>query len=73
MAKPAFMPLLPGDLVPLRDLFAIQALQAMVIAKGWGRTAQDGTRHNYNNMDEYALAAYAFADAMLKAREVRLG
>ncbi|WP_418338434.1 hypothetical protein [Pseudomonas citronellolis] len=73
MANPALMLASPEDLVPLRDLFAVQALQAMIIARGWGYTAQDGTRHNYNSMPEYAKAAYAFADVMLKAREVRHG
>lgn len=73
MASPALLLGYPEDLVPLRDLFAIQALQAMVIAKGWGYTAQDGSRHTYTNMAEYAEAAYDFADVMLKAREVRRG
>jgi len=73
VASPALMAATPEDLVALRDLFAIQALQAMIVAKGWGHTAQDGTRHNYNSMPEYAAAAYAFADVMLKVREARRG
>ncbi|WP_225615026.1 hypothetical protein [Pseudomonas sp. PDM18] len=73
MASPALLVGAPEDLVALRDLFAIQALQAMVIAGGWGYTDKGGTRHTYNSMPEYAEAAYEFADVMLKAREVRRG
>lgn len=57
------------DLVRLRDEIAMQALNAMIISKGWGYTNADGTRHNYGSMREYSDAAYEFADQMLAARE----
>lgn len=53
----------------LRDEFAMHAMAAMVVKGGWGYTDQDGTRKNYSNMTEFSVAAYAFADCMLKARE----
>ncbi|MBF8780987.1 hypothetical protein IV505_14820 [Pseudomonas fulva] len=59
----------PEDLVRLRDEIAMTALNAMIIAGGWGYTDADGKRHNWNTMPEYSAAAYNFADAMLKARE----
>lgn len=57
------------DLVRLRDEIAMQAMQAMVIAGGWGQTMDDGTRRKYANMREFSDAAYTFADHMLDARE----
>lgn len=60
-----------GDLVRLRDEIAMNALNSMVIAGGWGYTDADGKRHNYQSMAEYSNASYRFADEMLKARERR--
>lgn len=57
------------DLVRLRDEIAMQALNAMIIAKGWGYTDGDGKRHNWTTMREFSDAAYTFADEMLAARE----
>ena len=57
------------DLVRLRDEIAMSALNAMVIAGGWGKTQDDGTHRKYSNMREYSDAAYFFADHMLSARE----
>ncbi|KPM67588.1 hypothetical protein HB13667_05965 [Pseudomonas putida] len=59
----------PEDLVGLRDEIAMQALNAMIIAGGWGYTDAEGNHHTYQNMAEYSAAAYEFADLMLKARE----
>lgn len=59
------------DLVRLRDEIAMQALNAMVIAGGWGKTMEDGSHRKYANMREYADGAYNFADHMLAARERR--
>ena len=69
MAAPAFGA--DGDLVRLRDEIAMNALNSMVIAGGWGYTYGEGKRHNYQSMVEYSNAAYRFADEMLKARERR--
>lgn len=57
------------DLVRLRDEIAMQALNAMIIAGGWGKTMEDGTHRKYANMREYSDGAYNFADQMLAARE----
>ncbi|NMZ35393.1 hypothetical protein [Pseudomonas proteolytica] len=57
------------DLVRLRDEIAINAMNAMVIAKGWGYTDGDGKRQSWATMREYSNAAYHFADEMLAARE----
>ncbi|WP_339426333.1 hypothetical protein [Pseudomonas proteolytica] len=54
------------DIVRLRDEIA---MNAMVIAKGWGDTDGDGKRHSWTTMREYSNAAYHFADEMLAARE----
>lgn len=59
----------PDDLVRLRDEIAMTALNAMIIAGGWGYTDAQGKRHNWTTMPEYSAAAYNFADAMLEARE----
>ncbi|WP_040263716.1 hypothetical protein [Pseudomonas massiliensis] len=59
------------DLVRLRDDIAMHALNAMVIAGGWGMTQDDGSHRKYANMREYSDAAYLFADYMLAARERR--
>lgn len=73
MGKPMAVPSFgaDGDLVRLRDEMAMHALNSMVIAGGWGYTDLEGKRHNYQSMAEYSLAAYRFADEMLKARERR--
>ena len=57
------------DLVRLRDEIAMQAMNAMIIAGGWGYTDSDGKRHTWTSMPEYSDAAYRFADEMLAARE----
>lgn len=54
----------------LRDEFAMRALAALVVKGDWGCMAPDGTRKTYSNMAEYSVAAYEFADHMLRAREV---
>ncbi|MBF8692382.1 MULTISPECIES: hypothetical protein [Pseudomonas] len=59
----------PDDLVRLRDEIAMTALNAMIIAGGWGYTDAQGNRHNHQTMPQYSEAAYAFADVMLEARE----
>lgn len=69
MTAPAFGA--DSDLVRLRDEIAMNALNSMVIAGGWGYTDGDGKRHSYQSMVEYSNAAYRFADEMLKARERR--
>lgn len=73
MAHPMAVPVFggEGDLVRLRDEIAMHALNAMVMAGGWGYTGADGKRHNYQSMSEYSNASYRFADEMLKARERR--
>ena len=45
----------------LRDYFAAKAMQGFCSGSFWGEA----------NNDECAVAAYAMADAMLKAREVK--
>ena len=51
----------------LRDYFAAKAMQAFI--RG-ANNVMFGVSYPDNNMN-YALAAYAMADAMLKAREVK--
>ena len=51
----------PG--MELRDYFAAKAMQGFCSGSFWGEA----------NNDECAVAAYAMADAMLKAREVKNG
>ena len=51
----------------LRDYFAAKAMQAFI--RG-ANNVMFGVSDPDNNMN-YALAAYAMADAMLKAREVK--
>ena len=53
----------------LRDYFAAKAMQAFI--RG-ANNVMFGVSYPDNNMN-YALAAYAMADAMLKAREVKNG
>ena len=47
----------------IRDYFAAKAMQGFCSGSFWGEA----------NNDECAVAAYAMADAMLKAREVKNG
>ena len=53
----------------LRDYFAAKAMQAFIHG---ANNVMFGVSYPDNNMN-YALAAYAMADAMLKAREVKNG
>lgn len=69
MANPQAKTAATEDLVRLRDEIAMQALNAMVIAGGWGYTDSDGKRHNYTTVRDYSDAAYGFTDEMLAARE----
>ncbi|MGS0546726.1 hypothetical protein ACU8WE_29865 [Pseudomonas parakoreensis] len=69
MANPQAKTAATEDLVRLRDEIAMQALNAMIIAGGWGYTDAEGKRHNWTSMPEYSTAAYRFADEMLAARE----
>ena len=53
----------------LRDYFAAKAMQAFI--RG-ANNVMFGVSYPDNNMN-YALVAYAMADAMIKAREVKNG
>lgn len=41
---------------------ALAMASAMIIKGGWGYTKSDGSRHNYQSMEDYARAAFQFAD-----------
>ena len=56
-----------GHGMTLRDYFAARALRAFIRR---ANNVMFGANYPDNNMN-YALAAYAMADAMLKAREVK--
>ena len=51
-----------GRGMTLRDYFAAKAMQGFCSGSFWGEA----------NNDECAVAAYEIADAMLKAREVKM-
>jgi hypothetical protein len=53
----------------LRDEMAMRLAAAMIIKGGWGITGEDGTHSRYSTMADYSIAAYAFAEHMLIARE----
>ncbi len=60
---PAFPTRANGTGMPLRDYFAAKALQGML-----ARPKSAPAYPFQNDPDGYAGAAYAFADAMIKAR-----
>ena len=66
-----FMDYLPKEELrgmDLRDYFAAKAMQALLSQKDWFHNA--GRWDSVEQMTEkYANEAYAFADAMMKARE----
>ena len=57
----------------LRDYFAAAAMQGMLAAKGWHPDFMFPTDFNFDAgqraADAVAVAAYQYADAMMKARE----
>lgn len=55
-----------GTGMSLRDYFAAKAMQAMI-----GNTDKDGMSRGSNGVSKFAKYAYEYADAMLKAREVK--
>ena len=58
----------------LRDYFAAKALQGFISAKAWHPDFTYPTDFNFDAgkraADAVAVAAYQYADAMMKAREV---
>lgn len=61
------------DGMTLRDYFAAKVLQGMLAAKGWHPDFMFLEDFNFDAgqraADAVAVAAYKYADAMLKARE----
>jgi hypothetical protein len=57
----------------LRDYFAAKAMQGMLAAKGWHPDFMFPTDFNFDAgqraANAVAVAAYQYADAMMKARE----
>jgi hypothetical protein len=43
---------------------ALAALNGMLIAGGWGTTDSEGKHHPYTDMNDYARAAFQFADKL---------
>ena len=65
--------ILNQDGMTLRDYMAAAAMQGMLAAKGWHPDFMFPTDFNFDAgqraADAVAVAAYQYADAMLKARE----
>ena len=65
--------ILNQDGMTLRDYFAAKVLQGMLAAKGWHPDFMFLADFNFDAgkraADAVAVAAYKYADAMLKARE----
>ena len=65
--------ILNQDGMTLRDYFAARVLQGMLAAKGWHPDFMFPTDFNFDAgqraADAVAVAAYQYADAMMKARE----
>ena len=55
----------PEGGMTLRDYFAAKAMQGMLAYPG---DEQRGSHHNNNDYDGVSSMAYAYADAMLEAR-----
>jgi hypothetical protein len=73
MNNPPAFPDWTKDGMTLRDYFAAKVLQGMLAAKGWHPDFMFLADFNFDAgqraADAVAVAAYKYADAMLKARE----